>query len=422
MKKYIKNFEALAKTKDRNDLLEIIESAYQYIDTDYIIKKNVKLDNNILIIKDKIFNLEEFSNLYLIGFGKASSKAILALEKIIGDRVTGGIVMDEKIGECMKVKQYVCTHPKPSKENIPPSQELMELANKLNEKDLALVVVSGGGSSMLCWPESECEQGITLYDEFLKSGGNITELNTIRKHLSLLKGGGLAKLLYPATVSSLVFCDVPGDLFEEVASGPTYKDTSTVEDALKIINKYNLSLQLTLNETPKEDIYFEKVYNIPLVTNNKALEGMELKASELGYNVINIGSDLYEDPDSILKKFKNNIKNNSVVIGAGEPSIIIKNKRGRNGRCEYVSIKSLNYITEKDVFSSFASDGIDNLSSSAGAVVDNNTKIMLEKENLNVERLIEENLIEDFFIKSKDQIITGETESNVSDLMIMLRK
>ncbi len=270
MKRYIQNFDELAVTKERVDLLTIIESAYESIDTKNIIEQNLKVDNNILTIKDNHFNLNDFDHIYLIGFGKTSSIAVSAIENILGDRITGGIVMDKKIGECKYVKQYVCTHPKPSLGNILPSEELAQLAKKLDEKDLAIVVVSGGGSSMLCWPKSECEQGIILYDEFLKSGGNITELNTLRKHLSLLKGGGLAKLLYPATVASLIFCDVPGDKFEEVASGPTYKDTSFIEDAEAILSKYNIPFNLNLNETPKEDIYFKKVYKKPIDTNSHA--------------------------------------------------------------------------------------------------------------------------------------------------------
>ena len=422
MKRYIQNFDELAVTKERTDILTIMESAYEAIDTDVIINTNIKLEKDTLTIKDQVFDLTLFDHIYLIGFGKASSVAVNAIEKILGNRIAGGIVMDKKLGECKYVKQYVCTHPRPSVNNILPSDELAKLAKKLDEKDLAIVVVSGGGSSMICWPESECEQGITLYDEFLKSGGNITELNTLRKHLSLLKGGGLAKLLYPATVASLIFCDVPGDKFEEVASGPTYKDETLVKDALGIVEKYNLTSKFTLNETPKEDMYFEKVHNIPLVTNSHALVGMEKKASELGYHVINIGANLYSPSEVIIDKLLSSAKPHSVVIGAGEPSVIVKGARGISGRCEHLTMNSLNKITDNDIISSFASDGIDNLSISAGALADHITKEKAVKNNLSIEKSIEENTIDEFFSQTKDQIITGETGSNVSDLMILLRK
>ena len=228
MKNYIQNFDKLAVTKERTDMLTIMEGAYEAIDTTEIINKNFVLHNEIITIAGKTFDLKSFDHVYLIGFGKASSVAVKAIEDILKDKITGGLVMDKKLGECKYVKKYICTHPVPSSGNILASEELAKLAKSLDEKDLAIIVVSGGGSAMLCFPESECKQGITLYDEFLKSGGNITELNTLRKHLSLLKGGGLAKLLYPATVASLIFCDVPGDKFEQVASGPTYKNVSTI--------------------------------------------------------------------------------------------------------------------------------------------------------------------------------------------------
>lgn len=422
MKRYIKNFDELAVTKERTDMLTIMESAYEAIDTKVIINQNLRLNGNILTIKDNNFNLDAFDHIYLIGFGKTSSIAVEAIENILGSKITGGIVMDKKIGECKYVKQYICTHPRPSESNILPSEELAKLAKKLDEKDLAIVIVSGGGSSMICWPESECKQGIVLYDEFLKSGGNISELNTLRKHLSLLKGGGLAKLLYPATVASLIFCDVPGDKFDEVASGPTYKDLSQIKDAEAILSKYNLLFNLTLNETPKEEIYFEKVYNIPLVTNNHALIGMESKAKELGYNVYNIGAELYQESKVVINMLLERAGPRSVVIGAGEPSVMVKGARGIGGRCEYFAIESLRMIGNDDTLSSFASDGIDNLSVSAGAIADQITIEKANKNNISIEDCIEQNTTDEFFTQTKDQIITGETGSNVSDLVILLRK
>lgn len=422
MKRYIKNFDELAVTPERKDLLTIMESAYEAIDTSVIIEKNVTLKENILTIKDTSFNLEDFDHIYVIGFGKASSLAVKAVEEILGDRISGGIVMDKKIGECKYVKQYICTHPRPSEDNLLPSQELANLAKGLDTRDLAIVIVSGGGSSMICWPESECTQGIVLYDEFLKSGGDITELNTLRKHLSLLKGGGLAKLLYPATVASLIFCDVPGDKFDEVASGPTYKDQSVIDDATGILSKYHLPFNLTLNETPKEDMYFEKVHNIPLVTNSHALIDMEKKAKELGYKVKNIGADMYGNSEEVIKRLVDAAEPHTVVVGAGEPSVIVTGTRGITGRCEHVTMMSLSKITPDDVFSSFSSDGIDNLSISAGAIADDVTKDKARRLSLSIQENIDNNTIDEFFQATGDQIITGETESNVSDLMILLRK
>ncbi len=422
MKKYIKNFDNLAVTKERTDLLTIIESGYEAIDTTEIIKNNFILKNNILTIKNEVYDLKKFDRIFIIGFGKTSSIAVDAIEEILGDKISGGIVMDKKITKHKYVKAFLCAHPIPKEENVVASKELAELAESLGEKDLAIVVVSGGGSAMLSWPESEFKQGADLYNAFLKTGGDISELNTLRKHLSLLKGGGLARLIYPATVASLIFSDVPGDHFDQVASGPTYRGTSTVEDAKEILKKYNLANNYTFNEDTDEDKYFKKVNNIPLVTNNHAVLGMEKKGIELGYNVINAGAELYQDSDFIIDLFLSKAKPHSIVIGAGEPSIIVKGKGGIGGRSQSLSIRALGKITENDLFSSFASDGIDNLSLSAGAISDSITIENSKKKNLSIEENIINNTVDEFFLETGDQIITGQTDSNVSDLMILLRK
>jgi glycerate-2-kinase len=332
------------------------------------------------------------------------------------------MVMDKISRGCKYVKEYVCTHPLPSLGNVEASKELIKMVENLTERDLVISVVSGGGSAILCYPESEYEQGVILYSEFLKSGGNITELNTLRKHLSSLKGGGLAKLIYPATVISLIFCDVPGDRFEDVASGPTYKDKTVINDAETLLKKYGIQGNFTFNETPKEDIYFEKVYNIPLVSNTYALAGMEKKIQELGYEIHNVGAELYQDTETIIDLFLSKATQHSVVIGAGEPSVVIKKKGGITGRDEHLSMKALLKIGDDDTMSSFASDGIDNLSIAAGAIVDKITKEKALNKNLSAEQYIEDDKIDQFFQETGDQIITGETGSNVSDLIILLRK
>ncbi len=423
MKRYIQNFDHLAVNKERVDLLTIIESGYEAIDTKEIIKKNINIKDSILTIKNQSYDMNNFERLFVIGFGKTSSVAVSAIEEVLGDRIDGGIVIDKKVGEHKYVKAYVASHPVPKEGNVGISKELVDLATNLGEKDLAIVVVSGGGSAMLSWPETEFEQGALIYTEFLKSGGDITELNTLRKHLSLLKGGGLAKMLYPATVASLIFSDVPGDNFNQVASGPTYKGTSTIKEAQDILKKYKLKDEYAWKENPTEDKYFEKVNNIILVTNNYALEGMEKKGIELGYNVINVGSELYQDSEYIIKLLLSKAKPHSIVIGAGEPSIIIKKgESGVGGRCESLAIRALNEITPDDLLSSYASDGIDNLSSSAGAIADMTTLEKVKEKNLSIEKNIEDNTVDEFFKQTNDQIITGETGSNVSDVMILLRK
>jgi glycerate-2-kinase len=291
------------------------------------------------------------------------------------------------------------------------------------------VLVSGGGSALLSYPDSEYEQGAKLYDAFLKSGKTISEINTVRKHLSLMKGGGLAKIAYPATVVGLIFSDVPGDKFEDVASGPTYKDKTTLEDAQNIIKANNLG-EFDLVETPKEDKYFEKVKNFVLVSNKIALEAMAKKVHELNLAVNIVSTDLYDEVGESLRKifhiteeFKKNISG-SVSLAAGEPSLVVSKNVGKGGRNLHMGlevIKNKLITDDKSVFISFASDGMDN-TDMAGAVVDMETIKKAELLGLNSVEYCDNFDSYNFFKQTGDLIDTGPTGANVSDLMILLNK
>ena len=424
----IKNFDELATTPNRKTALEIMEAGLNSIDTHEVIKNKVKLDNNILIVDSQLFDLNEFKKIKVVGFGKSSGVAALALEEILGDKIAEGAVISMEKTDCKYVETFIGTHPRPSVANVEAGKKIYEIISGSTPDDLIIVLVSGGGSALLCYPEDEYAQGAKLYDAFLKTGGTINGMNTVRKHLSLLKGGGLAKLAYPATVVGLIFSDVPGDLFENVASGPTYKDETTVIDAQKIITENNLG-DFNLNETPKEDKYFNKVHNLVLVSNKTAVEAMEKKGIDLGLETKIISTDLYDEVDESLKKIFLSEKENTVVLAAGEPKIKVENKDGKIGKggrnlhmgLEAIKMKLIAKENYSDsVFISFASDGMDN-SDVAGAVVDKNTIEKAEKLSLNAEDYANNFDSYDFFQKTGDQIITGPTGANVSDLMILLK-
>jgi glycerate-2-kinase len=244
--------------------------------------------------------------------------------------------------------------------------------------------------------------------------------------LSLLKGGGLAKIAYPATIIGLIFSDVPGDNFSEVASGPTYKDKTTIADAEKIITENNLG-QFDLVETPKEDKYFEKIHNFVLVGNITAVEAMAKKSEELGLEAKIVSTELYDEADEALKKIFSSQKENSVSLAAGEPSVVVPKNAGKGGRNLHLGLEVIkNKMLEKEnfsdsVFISFASDGMDN-SDVAGAVIDKYTIEKAKKLGLNAQDYSERFDSYDFFQKTGDLIFTGPTGANVSDLMILLTK
>lgn len=426
MKEVIKNFDELATTKNRKDALKIAEAGFSAINTEEVIKNKIKLENNILFINSKSFDLSEFKKIKVVGFGKASVEATLALEKILGSKITEGAVIGIHKANSEYTKTFAGTHPRPSQINIDAGEKIYETIKNSSADDLIIVLVSGGGSALLCYGDNECRQGIKLYDSFLKTGKTITEINTVRKHLSLLKGGGLAKIAYPATVIGLIFSDISGDNFENVASGPTYKDKTTISDAEKIITENNLG-EFDLIETPKEDKYFDEVYNFVLVSNKTAVEAMAQKAKELNLEVNIISTDLYDEAEAVINKIFFRKKENSVILAAGEPRISVSKDAGKGGRNLHMGLEVIknkminNEDFQNSVFISLASDGMDN-SDVAGAVVDKNTVEKAEKLGLNANDYSDRFDSYSFFQKTGDLIITGPTGANVSDLMILLTK
>ena len=422
----IKNFDELAITENRKLALQIAEAGLFAIDTQSVVYNFIKLEDDILYVGDKNFILSEFKKIKVVGFGKASIEAALALEKILKSKITIGAVIGLHKVDLEYIETFAGAHPRPSQINIDAGKKIYEIIKNSNEEDLIIALVSGGGSALLCYGENECEQGIKLYDSFLKTGKTITEINTVRKHLSLLKGGGLAKNAYPATIIGLIFSDIPGDNFENVASGPTYKDKTTIGDAEKIILENNLG-EFNLIETPKDDKYFDKVHNFVLVSNKTAVEAMANKAQELNFGVNIVSTDLYDEIGVAINKIFSAKKENSVVLAAGEPSIGVPKNIGKGGRNLHMGLEVIkNKMIDKEgfensVFISLASDGMDN-SDVAGAIVDKNTIEKAEKLGLDANDYMNHFDSYNFFQKTGDAIMTGPTNANVSDLMILLTK
>jgi len=418
----IKNLKDLAITENRRLALEIAEVGFDSINTEKVLLNSIKLENNILKINNESFDLSKFKRIKVVGFGKASCDGALALEKVLGNKIEEGVVIGLHKVSCDYIQTFAGTHPRPSEVNIEPGKKILEIADKSNEDDLLIAIVSGGGSALLCSSQEECIQGQNIYDNFLKTGKTINEMNNIRKHLSVLKGGGLAKIAYPATVIGLIFSDVPGDNFNEVASGPTYKDETTVSDIQKIIDEYKLG-EFNLVETPKDDKYFQKVHNFVLVSNKTAVEAMDKKAKELGFETNIVSTELYEEVDEALKKIFGVQKDNTVVLAAGEPKLEVTKKGGSGGRNLFMGLRALKMklVNKNSVFLPLASDGMDN-SDSAGAVIDKITLEKVEKLGLNLDDYIDRFDAYPIFEKSSDMIMTGATGANVSDLMILLTR
>ncbi len=412
----IKNFKSLALNKERKIALEIVEaglSALNYEKIDF--EKYLYQHESTRILTRNNTN----KNIYLLGFGKGSSKIADILRKKIKFKEI--YVID------VKGRYFKGTHPLPSRKNFLFTKKIIErFQGKLTKDDLVIVLVCGGGSAMLVYPKISLKKYIQVNQELLKSGANIYEMNTIRKHLDLVKGGGLLKILYPAKVISFIFSDVPGNDLSFIASGPTVKDKTKIADALKIIKKYKLRSvkKEDLIETPKEEKYFKNVSNILALSNLTALKAMKEKAESLGIKAKILTDNLKGDVKDVAKFLFQEIKKNKekILIAGGETTVKVKGKGkgGRNQELVLWFLKTLTYADSKFLIISLNSDGWDN-TEFAGAIGDKMTLEKAKKLKLEIDKFLENNDSFYFFQKTKDGIITGRLPVNVADLIILFK-
>jgi glycerate-2-kinase len=420
-RQWIKNLAQLATSEKREAALSLVSAALDAIDTAQVINSSLSLKGDVLRVNHREFDLAPFQRIYVIGLGKAANKAAAALEGILGERITGGVVIGTGVARLKRVRTFAGTHPLPSAQNVRATRKVVELSRPLKKSDLVLAVVSGGGSALLCWPPSECEQGRRLYQDFLKAGGTIVELNTVRKHISSVKGGGVAKMLYPATVIGLVFSDVPGNKFDAVASGPTYRDATTVADAARILKKHQIS-GFRLKETPKEGKYFTRVTNLPLVSNQTALQAMSKQGRALGLTTTILGDSFFDPVAEVAGKMflaAQNLPSGGLVLAGGEPEVKVAATHGRGGRNQLLTLHALKSLQDNQLFLSFGSDGRDN-GNAAGAIADRETVAKAARLGLDPAAYLERFDSRTFFEKTGDLILTGPTGANVSDLMLLL--
>lgn len=396
----IKNFEALAKTPKRRIILDLIEKGLESIQPENVLSKEILLQSNVLKIQDSEFNLESFERIFLIGFGKGSAHISRYVENILGDKLTEGFVIDLELPTEISSKIHYAkgTHPLPSQANLDFTKSVIDrFENNTSKRDLILVVISGGGSALFELPKNLSLNELVKKDEqLLKSGLTIAQMNDERKKLSYVKGGGLAKILYPATVVGLIFSDVAGNDLSVIASGPITRG---------------------INES--EDKYFENISNILMLSNRTALSAMEKKAQELGIPV-KIYSDKFQgDARGAGEILISACTPGSILLSGGETTVHITGN-GVGGRNMEVVLNSLSNIGNGVIIASFASDGWDNCEA-AGAIGDNLTVESAKNQNLDTTEYLENNNSLEFFQKTGDAILTGRLPSNVSDLFIVYK-
>ncbi|MDP2630507.1 MAG: DUF4147 domain-containing protein [Candidatus Uhrbacteria bacterium] len=418
---HVKNTKALIRgSVARKNALLILEAGLQAIDPMVAVQEKVVIKNNVLLCGNARIDLRKFKRIFFVGIGKAALSTARGVEVTLGDLLTDGIALDIRTGPLKHIRSIAGTHPFPSEKNIRATQEIKAMISGLKKDDLVITAITGGGSALLCSaPEMTCEEEIDVVHRCFAAGATIEELNTLRKHISDIRGGGLARIAYPATILSLIISDTPGCSMDMVASGPTLYDPTTVKDARAIQKKYALP-QFSLFETPKEKKYFSRVYNTLLLCNMDALNAMHHQALSLGYKAKVLGSALSGEARTVVHRYAQDIGVREVLIGGGETTVTIRGK-GTGGRNQEVVLGALPFLDKGMVVASINSDGLDN-TDAAGAIADHETRIRAKKIVCAPREYLTRNDSYHFFEKLDDLIRTGHTGTNVSDLFVLLRE
>ena len=426
----IQNAELIATTTNRKALLAIAEAGLQAIDTGVVIRETIRREENMLRIADEAINLADVRRLIFVAIGKCAVDAAVAAQSIIGDRISSGVVVDVKACPSVPNLQTFCgTHPLPSAENLKAAQAIRSALDRLDERDLVIFIISGGGSTLLFLPRDiENRDETNIVTALMNSGATIQEMNIVRKHLSLARGGYLAQYAYPARVVSLIFSDVPANDIAFIASGPTVMDPTTVVDAQQVLEKFDILKKNGLSscdlvETPKDERYFARVKNILAVSNARALAAMKTAAEAAGFTATIQDAQIVGEAITVGRSIADAIgaaPAKSVLLWGGETTVTVHGK-GSGGRNLEVGLSALRSVHDGEEILSLASDGRDH-GPFAGVICDTITKKAVETSGLDIEQCLRENNTYPFFEKVGHYVMTGDTGSNVSDLIIALKE
>jgi glycerate 2-kinase len=421
---FIKNSTTLATSDKRKVALTLLEAAFSSIQPKNVLENSFFRQSNILKISSAEIDLDKYKRVFMIGFGKGSAGITKIIEQKIVDKITDGYIIDATKENFTKLHFTLGTHPLPSEQNITFTNTVLENIQNLTEQDLVLIVICGGGSAMFEAPYAlDLPQLSEIFDKLLKSGADITEMNVIRKHLSKVKGGGLAKHLFPAKVVSMIFSDVPGNNLSTIASGPTVKNDKTMEDVHTILQKFNLpeieQQKDIFTESPLDDKYFANVSNVIMLSNQTALHAIEETAKQLGYPT-RVYSDKFQgEAKTAGKILLEEAKQGEILLAAGETTVKVKGN-GKGGRNQTLVLSVLPIIDESTIMVSVDSDGWD-FYHFAGAVGDKKTVEKAKELGLDIQAYLDNDDSFGFFDKVGDGIWTDRLESNVADIMMVLK-
>ncbi len=444
----IKNYQQLAISQDRKIILDLLTKGIEAVMPNKIMSQNIKFNRQqkILTIKNKPFKLKA-GRIFVVGGGKAVGQMAVTLENIIGTKnITAGVIncVSNKY-KTKKIKINQASHPTPNKNGLKGVQQMLALRKKfmINANDIIICLISGGGSSLLPFPRPEInlQEKQLLTKKLITSGANIQEINTVRKHLSLIKGGQLANFFAPTKIISLIISDVADNDLSTIASGITAPDKTSWLDTLKILKKYQLWNELPIkiinlikngvagkiNDTPKR---LNNSYNYIIADNFMALQTIRHKARQINIPAKILTHQLAgtteKAAEKLIKKIQATNQNIKLFIAGGETTPHIPKPHGQGGRNQHFALAtaiSLNKLKPKWnwTMASLASDGVDFIKTAAGAITDKQTWIKLKKKRPLALAYLNNFDSYNFFRKTKYNLIKMDnTGTNVGDIMIYL--
>lgn len=435
--------------------MEIFGAALAAADPYKAVMNSLTLVNSQLHISDVVYDLNAYKRIMVVGAGKATARMALAMENLLGDRINVGLIVvkDGHTEKLTLIEQIESSHPVPGEDGVNASRRIMELMREADEKTLIICLLSGGASALMVLPVN----ALSLQDKqettrlLLNAGASIAELNAVRKHLSLIKGGGLAQAACPAQMITLIVSDVVGDRMDVIASGPTTPDTSTFAEAWSVIEKYDLVEKLPqpvrdylrdgisgkhIESVKVNNPCVEHSRNIIVASNKQALQAAKSKAIKMGFQTLVIADSLQGEAREVAtllaQKARSEIakmepKARRCLLWGGETTVTVKGS-GKGGRNQELAlafamqIEGVHGIT----FMSAGTDGSDGPTDAAGAMVDGETVLHARSAGMDAMNYLERNDAYSFFKRldeitaSRSHLILGPTGTNVMDIQIAL--
>jgi hydroxypyruvate reductase len=438
----IRNREELATTRAHDLALSCVEAGIEAAHPVTVLRNTVSYEDGILTIDGTDYELDQYSEVVVIGGGNAAGHVVSGLEDILGPRLDGGMVVTDDPTETERVRMLEADHPVPTARGVQSTRRVLERARAAGPETLLLTVITGGGSALLPGPAGEItlEELQTVTTELLESGATIQEMNAVRKHISDIKGGQLATAARPATVVGLVFSDVVGNELDVIASGPVTPDSTTFDDALAVVDRYDVSVPETVRkhledgrndehpETPSSmDAAFDQVTTHVVADAMTALEAARDVAREAGYDPVLLSSRVRGEAREAAKthlaiaeevaETGNPVEPPAALFSGGETTVTMTSDGTGGPNQEFAVSAALELSTEDIVVASVDTDGIDGVTDDAGALVDSDT---CRGRTAEAREALATNNVNPFLETSGAFIETGATGTNVNDLRVLL--